>query len=181
MAYAARKRRRPVPLLLSQSVWLETDPQEERMANQNGSGSRNVRDVMTPNPECVSEKDSLMDAARIMRDSDTGVVPVVDGRRIIGLITDRDIVVRGIADGKNVNDVRVNELMTTSVRTVREDASVDEVLQLMSNSEVRRIPVVNSSNELVGIVSIGDISTNTDRDNKVGKAIEDISSAPSNN
>lgn len=150
------------------------------MANQSGSG-RHVRDVMTANPQCVSEKDSVLDAAKIMRDSDTGVVPVVDGRRIIGLITDRDIVVRGIANGKNINDARVNELMTKSVRTVREDSSVDDVLQMMSSAEVRRVPVVNASDELVGIVSIGDISTNTNRDNKVGKAIEDISSAPSNN
>ena len=148
---------------------------------KSGPGSRHIRDVMTANPETVSERDSLLQAARIMRDQDTGVVPVVDGRKIIGLVTDRDIVVRAIADGKDVSNVRVNEVMTKQVRTVNEDSSVDEVLNLMSGAEIRRVPVVNQSNELVGIVSIGDLASRTNRDGKVGKAIEDISEAPPNN
>src|SRR3990170_7577714 len=105
--------------------------------------NRNIRDVMTPNPECVSEKDSIRDVARIMKDQDTGVVPVVDGKKIIGLITDRDIVVRGLAEGKNLETSRVTDVMTKSVRSVREDASVNEALELMSNAEIRRVPVVN--------------------------------------
>ncbi|HYI08957.1 MAG TPA: CBS domain-containing protein [Thermoanaerobaculia bacterium] len=148
------------------------------MANQN---SRHVRDVMTANPECVSEKDSIRDVARIMKDKDTGVVPVVDGKKIIGMITDRDIVVRGIAEGKNLEDVRVNELMTRSVRSVREDATVSEALELMSGAEIRRVAVVNTNDELVGIVSLGDISTNTNQDGQVGKTVESISQAPPNN
>jgi CBS domain-containing protein len=148
------------------------------MANQ---GSRHVRDVMTANPDCVSEKDSIRDVARIMKDRDTGVVPVVEGKKIIGMITDRDIVVRGVAEGKNIENVRVNELMTTSVRSVREDATVNEALELMSSSEVRRVAVVNNNDELVGIVSLGDISTNTNQDGQVGKAVESISQAPPNN
>ena len=143
--------------------------------------NRQIRDVMTANPRCVTRTDSVREAARIMREADTGVVPVVDGNRILGVITDRDIVVRGVADGRNVSDARVDELMTKNVRTVRDDARVDEVLQLMSTSEVRRVPVVNASDELVGIVSIGDISTNTNKDDKVGKTIESISEARPNN
>lgn len=148
------------------------------MANQD---KRHIRDVMTPNPECVSERDSLRDVARIMKEQDTGVVPVVDGKRIIGMITDRDIVVRGLAEGKNLDDVRVNEIMTKSVRSVREDATVNDALALMSGAEIRRVPVVNTNDELVGIVSLGDISTNTNADGKVGKTVEDISQAPPNN
>lgn len=152
------------------------------MAEQQNSreGSRRVGDVMTANPECVSERDSLIDAARIMKNADTGVVPVVEGRKIIGLITDRDIVVRAIADGKDVGKVRVNEVMTREVRSVQEDTSVDEVLRLMSTAEIRRVPVVNQSDELVGIVSIGDLAR-TNRDNKIGQAVEKISEAPPNN
>jgi CBS domain-containing protein len=146
---------------------------------KNASGSRQVRDLMTANPECVSEKDSIRDVARIMKDKDTGVVPVVDGKKIIGLITDRDIVVRGIAEGRNLDDVRVNELMSKSVRTVRDDADLNDVLRTMG-SEVRRVPVVNSNDELVGIVSIGDIATNTNQTEKIGKAVENISEAPPN-
>lgn len=147
------------------------------MADQN---SRHVRDVMTPNPQCVTEKDSIRDAARIMKDQDTGVVPVVDGRKIIGLITDRDIVVRGIAEGKNLENTRVNELMTKKVQSVREDTPINEVLRMMSTSEIRRVPVVNGNEELVGIVSIGDIAK-TNRDDKVGRTLESISEAPPNN
>jgi len=147
------------------------------MADKN----RHVRDVMTPNPECVSERDTIRDVARIMKDRDTGVVPVVDGKKIIGLITDRDIVVRGIAEGRDLSNASVSELMTKSVRSVKDDAPLSEVFDLMSNAEVRRVPVVNGNNELVGIVSLGDIATNTNQDNRVGKAVENISEAPPNN
>jgi CBS domain-containing protein len=136
---------------------------------------------MTSNPESVGEKNSLRDVARIMKDRDTGVVPVVDGKKIIGLITDRDIVVRGLAEGKDLGSASVTELMTKQVRSVREDATVNEALELMSSADVRRVAVVNSSDELVGIVSLGDISINTDKDNKVGKTVESISGAPPNN
>jgi CBS domain-containing protein len=157
---------------------------EERMANSNtggGSNNRHVRDLMTSNPETVSEKDSIRDVARIMKNQDTGIVPVVDGRKIIGLITDRDIVVRGIAEGRNLDDVRVNEIMTKSVRTVREDEDLSDVLRTMGKAEVRRVPVVNNNDELVGIVSIADIASNTNQSGKIGKAVEDISEAPPNN
>ena len=148
---------------------------------KSGPGSRHVRDVMTPNPDCVSSDADVRDAARIMKDKDTGVVPVVDGKKVIGLITDRDIVVRGIAEGKDITNCRVVELMTKHVRSVREDAPVDEALTLMSSAEIRRVPVVNGSDELVGIISIGDIAVETNKDNRVGKALEDISQAPPNN
>lgn len=143
--------------------------------------NRHIRDVMTPNPDTVGEKDSLRDVARIMKDQDTGVVPVVDGKRIIGLITDRDIVVRGLAEGKDLESVRVNEIMTKSVRSVREDASLNEVLEMMGNAEIRRVPVVNGNDELVGIVSLGDIAAQGNQDGKVGRAVENISEAPPNN
>ena len=148
------------------------------MANQN---VRQIRDVMTADPECVSERDSLRDVARIMKDRDTGVVPVVDGRKIIGLITDRDIVLRGLAEGKNLDSATASELMTKHVRSVRDDASVNDALELMNNAEVRRVAVVNNNDELVGIVSLGDISVSTNKEGKVGQTIENISQAPPNN
>ena len=148
------------------------------MANDS---TRQIREVMTSNPECVTEKDSVRDAARIMKSQDTGVVPVVDGRKIVGLITDRDIVVRGLAEGKNLENVRVNELMTKSVRSVRETATIDEALALMSSADIRRVPVVNGNDEIVGILSIGDISMSTTREDKVGRTVESISEARPNN
>ena len=153
------------------------------MAQQekSGSGSRRVGEVMTANPDCVSGRDSVIDAARIMRDSDTGVVPVLEGKKVIGLITDRDIVVRGLAEGKNLENASISELMTKQVRTVRDDASVNDALELMNSAEVRRVAVVNASDELVGIVSLGDISIKSDKDTKVGQTVESISGAPPNN
>jgi len=143
--------------------------------------NRHVRDVMTKNPQCVSQDDTLRDVARIMKEEDTGVVPVVDGRKIVGLITDRDIVVRCVAEGKDPSNARVNEVMTKSVRKVKEDATVGEVLTMMKSSEIRRVPVVNGSDEIVGIVSIGDIAGESNQEGRVGAAIQDISQAPPNN
>jgi len=142
---------------------------------------KHARDVMTRNPDCVSERDSIRDVARIMKDTDTGVVPVVEGKKIIGLITDRDIVVRGLADGKDLTSASVGDVMTRQVKSVREETPIDEVLNVMTSAEIRRVTVVNANDELVGIVSIGDISKHTRQDNQVGKAIEDISQAPPNN
>jgi CBS domain-containing protein len=154
------------------------------MAKQekSGNGAQRVGDFMTTNPSCVSERDSIADAARIMKDSDTGVVPVVDGKKIVGLVTDRDIVVRGIAGGKDMAAMKVADVMTREVRSVSEDTPVAEVLELMSGAQVRRIPVVNQSQEIVGIVSLGDIATaSRETDNHLGKAIEEISKGPANN
>jgi CBS domain-containing protein len=143
--------------------------------------AQHVREVMTPNPHTVTQKDSIADAARIMAREDTGVVPVVDGLTIVGLITDRDIVVRLIAEGRDTSGATVNEAMTKSVRTVKEDTPVSEVMELMSSAQVRRVPVVNNSNELVGIVSLADLATETRSDNKVGQTVENISEGKGNN
>jgi len=143
--------------------------------------SNRVREVMTPNPQCVTEKDSIMDAARIMQSADTGAVPVVDGKKIVGMITDRDIVVRLIAEGKDTQNAHVGEAMTKSVRKVDEDSPINEVVELMSKAQIRRVPVVNRNDEIVGIVSLADLATGTTPTGKVGKTIEEISEGPGNN
>jgi CBS domain-containing protein len=153
----------------------------QQQNNRGGGSSQRVRDIMTPNPVTVSEKDSIRDVARIMADEDTGVVPVVDGRKIIGLITDRDIVVRLVAEGKDAGSATVREAMTNSIRSVKEDSSIDDVMQLMSSAQVRRVPVVDDNNQLVGIVSLRDVATETNKSGRVGQAVEDISEGPANN
>ena len=145
-----------------------------------GSG-RIVRDVMTPNPASVSEKDSIKRVAEIMKREDAGVVPVVNGRKVIGMITDRDIVVRLIAEGKDPSNAKVNEAMSKQVRSVKEETPINEVLQLMSREQIRRVPVTNNNNELIGIVSIGDIASDSKETVKVGRTVEEISEAPPNN
>jgi CBS domain-containing protein len=142
---------------------------------------RQIRDVMTKNPVCVSEKDSIREAARIMAREDTGVVPVVDGKKIIGMITDRDIVVRLVAEGKDSANAQVNEAMSKDVRSVKDDSTVEDALQLMSKAQIRRLPVVNSSNEIVGIVSMKDIASGSRETEKLGKTVERISKGQPNN
>jgi len=145
------------------------------------ASDKHIRDVMTPNPVTVSEKDSIREVARIMVREDTGVVPVVDGKKVIGMITDRDIVVRLVAEGKDPSSARVNEAMTKNVRSIQDDSTVGDVLQMMSGAQIKRVPVVNSKNEIVGIVSMGDIATESNETGKVGKTVEDISKASPNN
>ncbi len=145
------------------------------------ANDRHIRDVMTPNPACVSEKDSIREVARIMAREDTGVVPVVDGKKVIGMITDRDIVVRLVAEGKDPSNAKVNEAMTKNVRSIKEDSTINDALQVMSNAQIRRVPVVNNNNEIIGIVSMKDIATESRETGKVGKAVEEISEGPANN
>jgi CBS domain-containing protein len=132
-----------------------------------------IRDVMTPNPRSVSPEDSIQSAARIMRDEDTGVVPVVENGRPIGLLTDRDIVIRAIADGGQVSRP-VRDIISGQMVTASPDMSTREAAELMSEHQVRRLPVVEGE-RLVGIVSIGDLAVKEGKDGRVGDALQHIS------
>ena len=132
----------------------------------------NIRDVMTKNPRCVSPEDTIQNAARIMRDEDTGVVPVVQDGRAVGILTDRDIVVRAVADGEL--NRRIRDIVSGDVVTARPDMSTKEAAQLMSEHQVRRLPVVEND-RLVGIVSIGDLAVKESNEKRVGDALQDIS------
>ena len=142
---------------------------------------RKVRDVMTSDPACVRENDGIVEAARIMKREDAGVVPIVDGdRKLMGIITDRDIVVRLVAEGRNPLDCKVNEAMTKRIRSVGEDATVDEVMSIMRGANVRRVPVCDAGGRIVGIVSMGDLAETGDK-GKVGDVVQNISEARPNN
>jgi CBS domain-containing protein len=132
----------------------------------------NIRDVMTSNPRTVSPEDTIQNAARIMRDEDTGVVPVVDKGRAVGVVTDRDIVIRAVADGELNRPIR--SIVSGDIVTARPDMSTKEAAQLMSDHQVRRLPVVEND-RLVGIVSIGDLAVKDGNDKRVGDALQDIS------
>jgi CBS domain-containing protein len=132
-----------------------------------------IRDVMTPNPKCVGPNDSIQSAARIMRDEDTGVVPICEGDRAVGIITDRDIVVRAIAEDGQLNRP-VRDFATRNVVSVTPDMSTREAAELMSEHQVRRLPVVEGE-RLVGIVSIGDLAVKEAKDGRVGDTLEHIS------
>jgi len=133
----------------------------------------NIRDVMTPNPRTLTPNDSIQSAARIMRDEDTGAIPVVENGRAVGMLTDRDIVVRAVADGAQL-DRPLREIVTAGVVAVTPEMSTREASELMSEHQVRRLPVVEND-QLVGIVSIGDLAVKEGKDKRTGDTLQDIS------
>jgi CBS domain-containing protein len=133
----------------------------------------NIREVMTPNPRTVSPDDSIQSAARIMRDEDTGAIPVVENGRPVGLVTDRDIVVRAVADGGQL-DRPVREIATTNIVAVTPDMSTREANELMREHQVRRLPVVEGE-RLVGMVSIGDLAVKESKESRSGETLERVS------
>jgi len=133
----------------------------------------NVREVMTTNPRTVSPNDSIQVAARIMKEEDTGVVPVVDNGRAVGVVTDRDIVVRAVADGSQPNKP-VREIATIDIVCATPDMSTREATKIMSERQIRRLPVVEGD-RLVGIVSLGDIAVKEGKDSRTGETLEHIS------
>lgn len=139
-----------------------------------------AKDIMTKQPKCVTAETSVREAARIMKEQDVGVLPVVEREgsdRLIGIITDRDIAVRHVAEGHDSSSCPVREAMTSNVRTAREDDDVDDVMDLMGKEQVRRIPVVDDRGSLVGIVAQADIVREARDEKKAERTIEKISEA----
>ncbi len=116
-----------------------------------------VNEVMTRHVRVASPKDTIREAARIMAQIDAGVVPVGENDRLVGMLTDRDIAVRAVAEGKGP-DTTVGEVMTPDVQYCFDDEDIDEVCQNLGDQQIRRIPVVNRQKRLVGILSLGDLA-----------------------
>ncbi len=137
--------------------------------------ARRLRDVMTSNPVCMDKQSSVQQAAQRMRDDGIGDILVTEGERVCGIITDRDIVVRGVANDKNLSQMKLDELCSHDLVSMQPDQGVDEAVQLMQQRAVRRIPILEGESP-VGVVSIGDLAVELDRDSALG----DISAAPPN-
>ena len=132
-----------------------------------------AREIMTKDAQCVGEHESLMDAARKMRDLDVGALPICgDDDRLKGVITDRDITIRAVAEGKSM-DTQVAELAQGKPVTIGADDSIEEALSVMSKNQVRRLPVIDG-HKLVGIISQADIALKLEQD-QTGKLVEAIS------
>jgi CBS domain-containing protein len=133
-----------------------------------------IKDIMTSQPQCVAPNDTLMQAAQILREIDVGVVPVSDGGQLVGMLTDRDIVVRAVSEGRDPKQTTVRETMSQGVTTVWEDQDVEEAARLFEDKQIRRLPVLNREKRLVGILSLGDLAV----DGKTGlggRALKEIS------
>ena len=138
--------------------------------------SKTAREVMTSGAECVGENDSVLDAARKLAELGVGSMPICgEDNRLKGMLTDRDIVVKVLAQGKDPGETRAGELGEGKPVTIGADDSVDEALRTMIDHKVRRLPVIDG-HDLVGIVSQADLATNID-EQKVGDLVEAISAA----
>ena len=134
-----------------------------------------IREVMSSRPVTVEDSATVFDAARAMRDEDIGVVIVVNHGSIRGVLTDRDVVVRAVAEGRDPKSIKVGEIVSEDVATVTPDEPVDKVVSLMRQKAIRRVPVVDGGRP-VGVVSLGDLAV--ERDSK--SALADISAAEPN-
>ena len=132
-----------------------------------------VSEVMTPNPRTVQLSDTIEDAARIMRDEDTGAVPVIEDDRVVGMITDRDIVIRAVADGDF--ECTIDDIVSDDVVCATPEMTTAEAAELMGEHQIRRLPVVDDDDHLVGIISLGDLAVKEGRDSRMGETLENIS------
>lgn len=129
---------------------------------------------MTAAPQCCSRETTLNEVANLMVEADCGEIPVTDNNRLVGVITDRDIVCRVVAKGKNPSAVTAAECMTEPVVTVNEDTTLEEVLSLMEDKQIRRVPVVDASGGCCGIISQADVAL-TARESQVGELVREVS------
>jgi CBS domain-containing protein len=140
-----------------------------------------VSDVMTRGVQTLTPDDSMLQAAQAMEMLDVGALPVCEDQRLVGMVTDRDLVLRGMAQGYPAATTRLDGLITRQVQSCHEDDPLDEVLQRMADAGIRRLPVLDASQQLVGMVTLGDAAakaeTNADA-TRAGQALSDISQPP---
>ena len=138
----------------------------------------NIEEIMTRDPATVTPGATVRDAAKLMQRENTGILPVVDSegsKRLVGVVTDRDIAIRIVAEGRD-GDTRVSDVMTSSrLATLRPDADVDDVMDTMADQQVRRVPIVDERGTLVGIVAQADVVRKARDDSKAERTVEKIS------
>ena len=135
-------------------------------------------EVMTKDPVCCEPGDPVTRAAEMMRSHDVGSLPVVetfDSRRVIGIVTDRDVVTKVVASNRNVSSATVNDAMTKNPAVCREDDDLERAMSLMADHQVRRMPVVDASGRLSGIIAQADVATRGHREERTGELVEAIS------
>jgi len=134
-----------------------------------------LRDIMTRNVEVIGAGATLKEAAIKMKDLDVGLMPVCDGDRLKGMLTDRDITVRATARGYDPNKTKVSEVMSTDIAYCLEDQEIEEAVSLMEARQIRRLPILNQEKQLIGVVSLGDIAVHVGDRDLTGETLEEIS------
>ncbi len=136
--------------------------------------TKKIRDVMSSDPCAIDAHKPVSHAAKMMKQEDVGLAPVVEGDRLVGTLTDRDIVTRVVAEGKDPSSVTVREVASTNLVTIDPQQDLDEALRLMASNQVRRLPVVEEDGRLVGVIAQADVARQAD-DKKTGQLVEEIS------
>ena len=121
-----------------------------------------IREIMTREVDVIPLTASIRDAAAKMKELDVGVIPVCDGQKLAGLVTDRDITVRAVAEGRDPSEVRVAEIMSSDIAYCFEDETLEQAANLMESKQIRRLPILDRNKHLAGIISLGDISVRTE-------------------
>jgi CBS domain-containing protein len=134
-----------------------------------------LQDIMSTDVEVVSPAANVFEAAKKMRDLDIGSLPVCDGRRLLGMITDRDITVRATAEGRDPNTTEVRDCMTPDIVYCFEDEPVENAEHVMAEQQIRRLPVLDRDKQLAGIVSLGDLATRSGQVQQVGRTLREVS------
>jgi CBS domain-containing protein len=135
---------------------------------------QSIRDIMTANPRTIEPSTPIFEAARIMRDDDIGSLPITDGDQLWGTITDRDITIRAIAEGRDPQGTTVQEIASRDLITIDPQQGMDEALRLMAQHQIRRLPVVEEDGRLIGIVAQADVAQVGD-DARTGETVQQIS------
>jgi CBS domain-containing protein len=133
-----------------------------------------VRDIMTKDVQTITPDTTLRDAAQMLKSRDIGSVPVVDGRKVVGVLTDRDIAIRGVAEGRDPASTKASEAMSKDVVAVRETDELQEAERLMHDQQIRRLPVVDDQGELVGYLAMAKVARN-ESSAQAGKVIQGVS------
>jgi CBS domain-containing protein len=129
-----------------------------------------IRDILTKNPEVIRPDATICEAARKMKQLDIGVLPVCDGERLVGCLTDRDLTIRAIAEGCDPFSTKVREVMTPEIFYCFEDDDLDAAAEIMEDKQIRRLPVISRNKRLVGIITVGDLAVRT-RDEHLVEAV----------
>jgi len=137
-------------------------------------GKKKISELMSSNPCAIEADKPVAYAARMMKDEDVGLAPIVEGDRLVGTLTDRDIVTRVVAEGRDPQSVAVREVASTDLVTIDPQQDLGEALQLMARNQVRRLPVVEEDGRLVGVVAQADVARET-KDKQTGELVEEIS------
>jgi CBS domain-containing protein len=137
-----------------------------------------VREVMTRPVRTITQTATIYEAAQLMKELGVGAIPVCHDRRLQGILTDRDIIIRVIAEERNPAETRVADVMTTDVTYCYENQTVDAAVRVMAGNQIRRLPIVTPEMELVGLVSLGDVAVRSDEPMAAGIALEGVSKPP---